>query len=460
MLVILFSPDRAPTLLAQSLEPGIERVRLPVEASASGSLEALLYEESLAELGLGAGTIEVVPAKEGRKLPEPREVFKLELGSSSREWRPVGWVDVEAAALSIADGRPACELCGDCGQVTGLPARTADLENWAIRIAPDRWMFELWSREEAPLEFLEIGPLPACLSSPVEGACFSWVPRPQGLDPPWAAFSASYQDPDGTLWLAGFAGELWRADHPGHAFAVERAGTSSSTQKIHLLTGGANREGLPELFAFGRKCVLTRFTPALGRSTDLPVEDLFPERPEECDAAGELIWLGPGRVVLVPTDRSDVLDVRWLEGDAVRIQRTRVADGIRLRTGALVPGTGLVLGDDRGDVYAGALSPPWGWRRLGNIGGSTDSVSKILAVLPYRDGFVVLARDARLIAFYVEYRPGRGFCAQGHLDIMSWTRIAELSDGTLLLTGARPPDGAPEPPYLGRVFPSGFEALP
>jgi hypothetical protein len=415
-LIAILTEGGQPALFAQSLEPWPDAIHLPgnVAADAPGTIEVVFYAASLAELAIPAGVLPIVQSG-GRPLPEPSGVFDRDLAGTP-EWRSVTWGAAPAAALSIADDRPKCSFCEgpSCGGLFSLPSTAGK----ALALLPlDPVIVETSFFGASPEQQFALGPDLAVRRLAV----------PRELE----QTRASFRDPAGRLWFATENGLIVRAHLGSDQFVVDQVATSTPAA-FNMIDGGLDAAGKLEIFAFGRPCVLWHVVPELGESTTIGSRSLDCEGRE---IQGSLIWLGPGRALLVFLHHPTVV---WVDGD--RILETPVDPAVSrpLESAALIPGLGIVVANDHGAVYLSAIGSDRGFSLLGVIDGIA-----IEKFLPYLDGFVFSGIDVFSTHGVVgQYRPTRGFCPPTRIGTQAWPFAAQAPNGDFLFAGPKR-DGAP-----------------
>ena len=385
---------------AVDLAPHAPTFEIPIDAGGGEEvrLEALAYRVPLARLGLVEGPVGAAEGASARPLPPAWDVHETVVRGGVVT---TGWAESEqpSGALSgfrIKDGVSPC---------LAVTSRTFEVNSESPGVLA------------VPLGDGRV------LASTSDGDRKAYVVTASGthaLSPPTRLLSG-FRSGDGSVWLGGERGQMWRATVTDQVSLIRAVGSSTPAEDLRWLDGRYDGVEL-EAFALTGYGTVHRFSrgqwTSVHQFASLPGDDL---------RAG-VAWVGPGEALAVW--RYDRRLVRWRNGDTRLIESP---DPHGLVAVADVPGIGVVVGTRSGDAIIRRNDR---WWPVGPQHGRSEGTAAIAA---FEGGFVYTPDAGRL----GQYHAGWGVCPEAEVsDHVTWD-IAKLGPMDFVLVGDRHPGLTP-----------------
>lgn len=351
---------------AASLDPDPGGLVFPIADREAGAVrfEALLYPQTLVELGLEAGAVAEAPETDPfGPLPSTSEVYVSQVepgnGSVSMPWTRAGAMSQRVASFRMKRNTPP----SSCAKfkVTLLSLDDAGHGTIALALDRDRALVATTLQRFYVVTRTSVRALNAPLNTPHRAAA---------------------RDENGVLWLGGDRGEVWRATLADSLMPAPVT-TAPSGEHVRGIFGDAEElytageDGSIERYAGGQWTLVKKFPKPTGNTSSRSVAVL---------RHGEAVAVSP----LSPKV------VRYSDG-VITEEPTTVPDGITAV--AHVPGFGTVVGTSNGAILSeagGTWSPMTG----------NDQRVWVTTIEPYEDGFVFGGPFGN----FAQWKPGVGFC--------------------------------------------------
>lgn len=354
-------------------------------------LEALLYDRTLAELGLTPGTISpATDPRRARPLDPARTVLRLgfEAGEPPGTWHDADLDLTERVAAFSIETVAAPSGCAEFDVITrDLDARDStgflftEDDQHAIAITRDYSAFRISATTVTRLDF-----------------------------PGQQYVIGGAKLPDGTIW-AGGPGELYVGRATERAVDLRLAVSQFGGERFYWVAAGPAPEGEADVFTMSVEGRVSHWDGR--RWTELHAFDAS----ETTERNGGLAWVGPKEAIAVAPSSLEV--IRMKDGVATAELPPSTAS---FTAAASIPGFGTVIGNADGGILVHRGG------RWENLPGHEIRLWP-LAFAPYEDGFVYGTAFGNL----VQYLPGTGYCPairQAGFDIFS---VATVGRDLLLM---------------------------
>lgn len=394
MLLFVLPAGRAPQAFGVDLSAPI-KTELIFERPSS-RYEALLYSETLAELGLSSGPLELSPegrpVDEGRLLTPDIYVAAIDASASVSEWTRTDRVGDQVASLGL--GQPAC----------------SGLEPEPVEIDPDLGAVRILER--LPDGRALIGNRAHFTIVDVAGS----VTRVE-TDPPALGreATAAVVAGNGRVLIGDERGQVWEGTLEGARLAATLTVTSSPASRVLWMDGA--RDGSSEAFLL---LVDGRFL----RYDGATLEHLDTLELQDEESQSRVLYVAPREAIAFSRFEAEI--VRYRQGRVSRESFGLSPSPIRALgpiAGAQVAGETLVGGDGFIGVH-----------REGRWVSHVDPGSAIVyGLAPYREGFLAL-----MVSGIREYAPEYGLCEVVAVvgDEQRFAVVlGPLSDGAALVAG-------------------------
>lgn len=363
------------------------RLDPPWAIDRDATLELLLFDTPLLELGLAPGEVGQEP--DGLPVPTPDASFMSRLEDGEAR----GWTDA-APSLEVAGAR----IVRDPRSLCARFYRRTVLETGALRD-------NAFSLKMGPAAAL-VGSLDGIVTY-VEGELAQPVAFPSELP-----FGSAALTETGDLWFGGERGELWRgrfSAEPAPTIVAEPVATSSSGQAIRWLLVGPGAD--PEVFTLGIDGAFERYH---GGRYDRLYNFGGP-----MGTKGGLASPKPG-VIYAGNSRGAEL-LRYEGGSLSNVTPPDLLDGFTEID--FVPGFGVLVAAGQGRIFQELAVGQW--REL-----SDPSISLFInAFLPYEEGFLI----SGALGFMAQYRSATdSFCPAEQLGAGTSRTILPHGDGLLM----------------------------
>lgn len=380
-------------------ERTIEPIQTPFSLEGDVSVTALLYEQTLEDLDLNAGALryEEDPEKQG-PLPSADRIEHLTIsGGLASDWTTEADVPEPLADFRITQEDP-------CGTFTPeVVSLGMGGEPTFVLAVDDRWFIVGTSTRLIP------GADPSVFAVDRDGNSVKLGGMP-------SSFFDAYQEEDGTIWLGGEGGVVYRATFsatPDPRLEVVVSSTVSSREDIISLVGP--KSGTPrEQFAL----TTNREDEQWGAfewfdGSDWRAPGVRRNTPHDAT------WVGPGYGLFASFFR-DGMVYGARDGVEISIEVSTVVFGSVVVIEQM-PGLGLVAGTSGGEVH---LQPDGGgWSHIGGL--STEPVEE---VHPYLGGLVFTSGNGLF-----RYVAGEDLCpAVGLPDLQLGPSITVLGEDVIV----------------------------
>lgn len=390
-LVVAVKTDRTLVLGATSLvegEPNSSILKLPVSELGAAELTALLFSETLLELGLQTGDVpQASEGEQGYLLPEPRDIYSSNyLGGEADPWTRSTMINSAVAEF----------------RVRGTPPKSKECLEFTER------RFTVVSRDEPT--FCVALTTTVALAGFEDG--FTYLVDREGIRPGVmlpagrsGANRAAHRVRPREVYFTGWDGSTLTAD-PARPETLTALPQSAPGERIDFLTGsnagepfellGATYEGSIQRFDGTSWTTLRR---ASGRT----------------DWRRAVSLIEPGEGVAVGLS----LGVLRVRGSTITEERV---EGDDLMSVAHIPGLGAVAGNFAGDIFL---------ERNGVWSGFGDSplALPVVVIAPFRGGFIAAGGAGVL----VQYHPDVGYCPEVQTAHPIVKRLAVIGDAVVLL---------------------------
>ena len=368
---------------------------------------ALLYTERVEAMGMTAGVMTSLdtPAEALEPLPQPRDIFAVEVpvGSTEARWRIT---DDLGASLSSFRHDPA-PLCFELDAET-VALQTVAGSKYAVAIDGNTALIGVRTGEAFLVD------------------ADRTVTKLTGRPPTY--FTAAVRADDGLLWLGDSLGRVYRGT-VGPGFAVDFVSRAPVTKEIWFMAVGEAADGEVELFIIDELGTFLRFHRGqwerLHRFTDTG----------DNRKMGGVVRLGPSRAIAAWLADGHVV---WYEGGAARREVVHQFDGLTainvLDDGAILVGTA------GGELVR--WQPDTSWRAL-----PYPKLNRwVQQIAPYPGGFIFGTAFGALIPYLF----GAASCepAANHPDNVD--SMVVLDDGTVIASGANPQAAGGTPVTIAR----------
>ncbi len=370
-LVIGVERDARVELHAIDLDAGEPALRLEVESLGDYALYAVVYQETLADLGLTAGPIPVVADEPSKPLEAGLHEYVV---SKDADGRPVTWALAESRPSWLASAR-----------VRGAPSpctRFAVVPFDAVPMAAitNEWTFAAAAgdRVVAGTGFGELYHVDA------QGHAVLLEQPDQGLLRP----TASAAQPDGTLWIGDELGRLWRGAVDAEPKTWTLVSALTPVGGIDFMDVAPDGSEVLVLARFGTVAVYTPRT-----DTWRVVRDVIADEELGTQRRAGVVWLGPDDYLAGFSSSKQAVRMR---GNAVEYEDLNARAGITSMR--RVPGVGIVAGTGEGELFvresARWLPLPDSGSRLWVLGTAAFGASGLVFGSPYGSFGYYPTRDA------------------------------------------------------------------
>jgi hypothetical protein len=380
------------TLEVQAIDltsSALEGIVIDYDDSIPPRIFALLYRETLNELGLGAGLL--LPAQPGQHseaLPQPDDLFESEV----REGIASVWERVlELNQTLMAFRRAADSPCADF-EVSTLTLTSTGGGSFACALSAREALVGTDSGGVAVVD--------------VDGRVTELEVRP--LRPIAGVAAFSNRTPSNRILVGGDRGQLMIGTVTGNVLELEEIAVSPLGEHFSTLEGFENGT----VFTLSHHGVFERYTN--GQWTEL-----FNFDTEK--SSGALSIVSSDEAVAVWPNETFVARVR---GDQPKALPEETGSSLGIRSAVFVPGFGSVIGTvEDGGIFSDEGTGVWH-----PLPGSLLSVN-IQSIAPYRAGFVYGGTSGH----FGQYVPGYGHCAMERPAGSNIEYIVPLGDDLLLL---------------------------
>lgn len=386
-------PSLGPIVVADDVSDG--RLRWDVvDEGEQGSLtlDLLLYDRSLSELGLSAGEQVLTPTGGGRRLPRGARLFRGASTTSGSEWELLSSWPMELESLQIEERRRPSDLCPNFA-MTSLGIGD---EVGANGIA----LFEPYDDTRAIFG----SPTGALYFVTGEGTTLATHSSTS------APIRSAARTPDGAYWWLAPEGQFFSGD-PERGLVPAPSVPPPTLNRSWMAS--ATSGGPTEIFALFESQKFARFD-----GTEWT--EISPARPNRLDDRGGVAWIGPGHAAAINDDSQSVVVYR--NG---RIERRNLVSNANdeLRTLAYLPDHGLVVASVRGYIW---LAPDGSSFDVLPINNQVSLVVRL--ILPYGPGILFAGNDG-LVQVYL---PDYGLCPVQSLGTSRIERGLWLGDQLLI----------------------------
>ena len=386
-------PPLGPIVVADDLSDG--RLTWDVtddEAQAALTLDLLLYDESLSELGLPPGEQALAPPGTGRRLPRKARLFRGASSIGGSEWELVTDWPLELQALVIEERRLPADLCPSFSMTSvGLP-ETAGASGAAL-FEPYDGTRAIYGSPSGALYFITgAGATPATHSSTA------------------APLRSSARTPAGAHWWLAGQGQLFSGD-PERGFVLTSSVPPPTLTRSWLAAPTSGNT--TELYALFE-------SQKFGRFDGVEWTELSPARPNNLDDPRRGSLLRPGHAPATNYDPQSIITHR-----GGRLERRNLVNNANdeLRALAYIPDYGLVVASVRGYVWLSPDAQDFEFLPINNQAGLV-----VRLILPYGRGLLFAGNDG-LVQVYL---PDYGLCPVHSLGTGRIERGVWLGDQLLV----------------------------
>jgi len=326
-------------------------LRTQVEALDAYEMYALVYEESLATLGLAPGPLVLVMDDPQQPLPTAAHEYAV---IKDPEGLPASWQLSESrpAAISAAHVRGTPSPCAKFTQIS-LSREPAAMPNntWAFAFPRTDGVVVAGTRQGELFEIDRDGNV-------------ATIPQ-NGFFLP----SSGAVDPSGTLWVGDEFGELWRGEKDSKPETWQRVAQLSPLSNIDFMDVAPDGS---EVVVLSRGGAIARWSEAAGWTYLGALESATGSTP----AGGGILRLGADDVLAVSPSQRDVTRIRGGNTEVETLEAMSAFTSL-----VRIESLGIVLGSGLGELFVRRGER---WMSLGPSG----SAFWVLGPISYDGGFL------------------------------------------------------------------------